>query len=185
MISRPTRQRKERPKMILHSNSPSRVRRETRTCKHPGCGGKFEGSPTSLYCPEHRTRKSRAERYVPKEIPKAEECNLVIDTPESKPQVQTMTCALDGCARRYTFTVYPDHNIYPRYCENHRTEHQRHHFLRMQSQGRRPYYTAPRSTQGWSDYESQFEEYALKQPVIMPFQSRRRRQPTDAPSTEK
>ncbi len=179
-----TRTRKERPKMILHSNNPCRVRRETRSCKHPGCGSRFEGSPTSLYCPQHRTRKSRAERFIPKEIVEAEECNLLLETTEKKPLVKSMTCSLDGCQRQYSFTVYPDHKIYPRYCENHRTEHQRNHFSRMQAQGRRPQYSKSASAHVWSDYESQFEEYALKQPLLAPFESRRRGRAASSPSGE-
>src|SRR4051812_3866905 len=117
----------------------SRVRKEIRTCKHPACGKKFEGSPTSLYCIEHRTRKSRAERFVPKEAPKPEDSNLVIEAQDViQPVQKTMICSLPECKHEYTFTIYPDHNIYPMYCEAHRTEYKRRHFAKMMSTGRKP-----------------------------------------------
>ena len=145
-----------------------RVRKEIRTCKHPGCNKKFEGSPTSLYCLDHRTRKSRAERFVPKEAPKPEDTNLVIESDIHMPIQKSMTCSLAGCGKDYTFTLYPDHNIYPMYCELHRTEFKRRHFLRMQATGRKTDDRLPQYEK-WTDYEMQFEEYALSQPHVIPF----------------
>jgi hypothetical protein len=155
-------------------NNGSRVRKEIRTCKHPGCNKKFEGSPTSLYCVDHRTRKSRAERFVPKEAPKPEETNLVIEPDEIQPIQKTMCCSLPECGREYSFTVYPDHNIYPMYCELHRTEYKRRHFQKMLAAGRKPMEQAP-GYKKWSDYEMQFEEYALSQPHIVPFPTKKPR----------
>jgi hypothetical protein len=156
-------------RIIGHSMSnSSRVRKEIRSCKHPACNKKFEGSPTSLYCTDHRTRKSRAERFVPKEAPKPEDNNLVIEPDEIQPVQKTMACSLPNCKRDYTFTVYPDHNIYPMYCELHRTEYKRRHFSKMLNTGRKPDMQAPQFEK-WSDYEMQFEEYALNQPHVVPF----------------
>lgn len=155
-------------------NTGSRVRKEIRTCKHPGCGKKFEGSPTSLYCVDHRTRKSRAERFVPKEAPKPEDTNLVIQPDEIQPIQKTLCCSLPECGREYTFTVYPDHNIYPMYCELHRTEYKRRHFQKMLANGHRPAYQPP-AYRKWSDYEAQFEEYALSQPHVVPFPTKKPR----------
>ena len=157
------------------SNS-SRVRKEIRTCKHPACGKKFEGSPTSLYCLDHRTRKSRAERFVPREAPKPEDNNLVIETDTLQPLQKTMLCSLPACNREYTFTIYPDHNIYPMYCELHRTEYKRRHFQKMLGTGRVPEYRVPKYEK-WSDYEMQFEEYALNQPHVIPFLPKKPRGP--------
>jgi hypothetical protein len=154
---------------VIHGlGNTSRVRKEIRTCKHPGCNKKFEGSPTSLYCVDHRTRKSRAERFVPKEIPKPEDTNLVIESDTHMPVQKRMTCSLPGCGKDYTFTIYPDHKIYPMYCELHRTEFKRRHFQRMSTVGRRPDFQPPQYEK-WTDYEMQFEEYALNQPHIIPF----------------
>ncbi len=155
-------------------NTGSRVRKEIRTCKHPACGKKFEGSPTSLYCVDHRTRKSRAERFVPKEAPKPEDTNLVIEPDEIQPIQKTLCCSLPECGREYTFTIYPDHSIYPMYCELHRTEYKRRHFQKMLSAGRRPDYQRP-DFRKWSDYEAQFEEYALSQPHVIPFPTKKPR----------
>jgi len=152
----------------------SRVRKEIRTCKHPSCARKFEGSPTSLYCVDHRTRKSRAERYVPKEAPRPEDTNLVIDSDTHMPIHKSMICSLPGCEREYSFTVYPDHNIYPMYCELHRTEFKRRHFQRMVSTGHRPDLRPP-AYEKWKDYEMQFEEYALGLPHIVPFMPKKAR----------
>lgn len=157
-------------------SNASRVRKEIRSCKHPGCNRKFEGSPTSLYCLDHRTRKSRAERFVPKEAPKPEDTNLVIEVDTHMPVQRSMVCSLDGCGKEYSFTVYPDHNIYPMYCELHRTEFKRRHFLRMQASGRRPDDQQPKYDK-WTDYEMQFEEYALSQPHIIPFAPKKPRGP--------
>lgn len=155
-------------------NTGSRVRKEIRTCKHPGCNKKFEGSPTSLYCVDHRTRKSRAERFVPKEAPKPEDTNLLIEPDAIQPMQKTLCCSLPECGREYSFTLYPDHNIYPMYCELHRTEYKRRHFQKMLAAGRKPEYQVPEFGK-WSDYEAQFEEYALSQPHIMPFPTKKPR----------
>jgi hypothetical protein len=171
----------EKPAHVIESrsfgqgmNTGSRVRKEIRSCKHPSCGKKFEGSPTSLYCVDHRTRKSRAERFVPKEAPKPEDTNLVIEPDEIQPIQKTLCCSLPECGREYTFTIYPDHSIYPMYCELHRTEYKRRHFQKMLSAGRRPDYQRP-DFRKWSDYEAQFEEYALSQPHIVPFPTKKPR----------
>lgn len=156
-------------RIIGHGMSnASRVRKEIRSCKHPACNKKFEGSPTSLYCTDHRTRKSRAERFVPKEAPKPEDNNLVIEPDAIQPIQKTMACSLPNCKRDYTFTIYPDHNIYPMYCELHRTEYKRRHFQKMMNTGRKPDMSTPQFEK-WSDYEMQFEEYALNQPHVVPF----------------
>ena len=146
----------------------SRVRREIRVCKHPGCGAKFEGSPTSLYCLDHRTRKSRAERFVPKEAPKPEESNLVLKEETAKPTLTHRHCSLEGCGRGYSFTLYPDRELYPMYCELHRTEFKRRHFTRMLEKGEKPRYEKPSWTK-WSDYETDFESYSINQPLLTPF----------------
>lgn len=160
--------------MILSHSNTCRVRRELRTCQHPGCTKKFEGSPTSLYCPEHRTRKCRAERAVPKEPIRPEEVNLVMAEDITSPRQLKRNCSLDGCGKEYTFTVYPDHNVYPMYCELHRTEFKRQHFLRMLGKGKSIRYERP-TYDKWHDYEMQIEQYALQEPVISPFEFRRRR----------
>jgi hypothetical protein len=152
----------------------SRVRKEIRSCKHPACNKKFEGSPTSLYCTDHRTRKSRAERFIPKAAPKPEDNNLVIEPDAIQPVEKTMACSLTECNRDYTFTLYPDHNIYPMYCELHRTEYKRRYFQKMVRTGLKPDTSSPHY-QKWSDYEMQFEEYALNQPHVMPFPQKRPR----------
>jgi len=154
--------------------NPSRVRKEVRSCKHPLCNKKFEGSPTSLYCTDHRTRKSRAERFVPREVPKPEDNNLVIEPNNIQPIQKTMVCSLPHCDHSYTFTIYPDHNIYPMYCELHRTEYKRRHFQKMLSAGLRQISNLPHYDK-WSDYEMQFEEYALNQPFVMPFAQKKPR----------
>jgi hypothetical protein len=60
------------------------------------------------------------------------------------------------------------------YCELHRTEYKRRHFQKMLSAGRRPDYQRP-DFRKWSDYEAQFEEYALSQPHIVPFPTKKPR----------
>ena len=155
-------------KTMLTTNSGSRVRREIRTCKHPACGTKFEGSPTSLYCLEHRTRKSRTERFIPKEAPKPATNNLVLETQTLKPETYSLACSLPGCGRMYSFTLYPDHTVYPMYCEEHRSEHKRRHFLQMAGKGKRPSFQHPQ-WEKWSDSEVDFEAYALDQPLLSPF----------------
>lgn len=149
-------------------SNASRVRKEIRSCKHPSCNKKFEGSPTSLYCIDHRTRKSRAERFIPKAPPKPEDNNLVIEPNGIQPIQKVLSCSLPHCTREYTFTIYPDHNIYPMYCELHRTEYKRRHFQKMTHSGRKTDASVP-NFEKWSDYEMQFEEYALNQPYVMPF----------------
>lgn len=38
-------------------------------------------------------------------------------------------CALKGCGKRFELRVIPNQVLYPKYCEAHRTEHRRRHFL--------------------------------------------------------
>ncbi len=155
-------------KTLLTTNPGSRVRREIRTCKHPGCGKKFEGSPTSLYCLDHRTRKSRTERFIPKVAPEPATNNLTLTPQTQKPETYSLACSLPGCGRIYTFTLYPDHTVYPMYCEEHRSEHKRRHFLQMAEKGKRPNFQQTH-WEKWSDYEVDFEAYAIEQPVLSPF----------------
>ncbi len=154
--------------MKTNSSNTCRVRKEIRTCKHPACGKKFEGSPTSLYCADHRTRKSRAERFIPKQVAAPEATNLTLEEDVRQPVRKTKVCGLEQCDRSYNFTVYPDHQIYPMYCELHRTEFKRRFFLQMVAKGKQPSYETL-SYKKWGDYEVGFEEYALEQPKIEPF----------------
>ncbi len=154
-------------------NANSRIRKETRNCKHPGCSVKFEGSLTSLYCLEHRSRKSRADRFIPKEPPKPEENNLVFQGKTNKPAIRSLACSLPNCHNVYTFVLYPDRNLYPMYCEEHRSEHKRNHFIRMMAKGQRPQYQASNVDQ-WGDSELDFEAYALEKPLLEPFSQDRK-----------
>ncbi len=163
--------------MILSHSNTCRVRREIRTCQHPSCGKKFDGSPTSLYCVEHRTRKCRAARAVPKEPAKPEEINLVIESDTHSPKLEKRNCSLEGCGTEYKFTLYPDHNVYPLFCELHRTEFKRQHFLKMQGRGTKVVYQTT-AFHRWRDHEMQIEEYALQEPLVSPFQFRRRKNGT-------
>jgi hypothetical protein len=40
-------------------------------------------------------------------------------------------CQLLGCARTFTLTLIPNQVLYPKYCENHRSEFRRENFLRQ------------------------------------------------------
>ncbi len=42
---------------------------------------------------------------------------------------KTLTCKLPCCGRRFRVKLIPNQVLYPKYCEDHRTDHRRRHFL--------------------------------------------------------
>jgi hypothetical protein len=42
------------------------------------------------------------------------------------------SCALLGCDRAFKITLIPNQALYPKYCESHRSEFRRRHFLERQ-----------------------------------------------------
>jgi len=46
---------------------------------------------------------------------------------------QTVTCQLMGCCQNFSMTLIPNQLLYPKYCEEHRSEFRRQNFLRQMS----------------------------------------------------
>lgn len=101
---------------------------KTKICQEPGCGKEFLGHPIAKYCDVHRDpRKRRRQR---KKVENVDVKNMVFDHAFTRSTVLEFVCALEGCENRFKILALPKQDIYPKYCEEHRSEFRRQDFLR-------------------------------------------------------
>lgn len=79
--------------------------------------------------------------------------NFSIRSTTPFPYETVETCTLPGCGRVFHFIIFPDVTIYPRFCEDHRSEFRRKLFLEMQARGLRP--RPPEAGTTWPDWEEE------------------------------
>lgn len=79
--------------------------------------------------------------------------NFCIRSAAPFPHEVAETCTLPGCGRIFHFVVYPEVTIYPRFCEDHRSEFRRKQFLEMLARGLRPRPAQVGTT--WPDWEAE------------------------------
>lgn len=89
------------------------------------CGREFMGDPISKYCPVCRAGKipRKRKKYDPIELN-----NQMIRLSGCIALKSFMKCQLPGCSREFEVLLTPRIKVYPKYCERHRTEHQRKFF---------------------------------------------------------
>ena len=97
-------------------------------CDYMECGKEFFGRPIQKYCdfhtdPHHRKRiRHRHEGPAIKN-------QIFMHHFKDKTKIE-FECALEGCGKDFEVDVYPKLYVYPKYCEHHRNEFQREHFMR-------------------------------------------------------
>jgi len=57
--------------------------------------------------------------------------NQLIKHNYRQPFAQTCICALKGCDAEFSVTIQPNQIIYPKFCEDHRTEYRREQFQKL------------------------------------------------------
>jgi hypothetical protein len=101
-----------------------------KTCQFPGCEEHFEGIGASKYCMEHRKPMYRkvlnmvkaAEKEDIPDTVQPEKSNQIIIHSHSIATVHIATCP---CGQPFELMLYPNIDIYPKFCEKHRNPYQR------------------------------------------------------------
>lgn len=109
--------------------SRAKMRLRTKYCQFEGCGKKYQGTAASKFCPEHRGMKRPRKKIVERRPVDLD--NLVLDHDYREARTIVAECRLEGCNNRYEINVVPGQYVYPGYCEEHRNEYKREHFLNM------------------------------------------------------
>ncbi len=86
-------------------------------------GKVFMGTGFSKWCHEHRKKCYRKEINASKEKPKVEITNKEIIYNIENPEYVNFICEL--CNTSFLIKVYPGKGIYPKFCEDHRSEYRR------------------------------------------------------------
>ena len=113
--------------IMLPKWSKKRIdRSRIKICKEPGCELEFIGHWTAKYCPAHKDPRSRKrDRGIkaPYKHFNQEFKHTYTNTPELE-----FTCALAGCNNKFKMRLYHGQYVYPKYCEEHRSEYRRSFF---------------------------------------------------------
>jgi len=105
-----------------------------KTCCYPACTEEFMGVGKAKYCVEHRKPIYRkvidADRIQAKrDYIKNNNFNQIIEHRLSKCSLTNITCELEGCGKEFKLLLIPNVNVYPKFCEEHRSEHRRKMFV--------------------------------------------------------
>ncbi|MFP4522022.1 MAG: hypothetical protein ACLFQK_07750 [Fibrobacterota bacterium] len=116
--------------MIL--SKPRVVQKRTpKECVYEGCGEKFMGTPAQKYCDFHKDVKNR--KYLRKKNDDITKNNMLFRHTFNDTTRIEFTCSLPGCRKTYACDVIPRQKVYPKYCEEHRSEFKREIFKRSRS----------------------------------------------------
>lgn len=99
-------------------------------CQYPGCGVIFNGIGAAKYCEEHRKPEFRKilnalrteEKKKTLNLNMPNNSNMIIAHTNHVATNITRTCA---CGKDYMITLFPNINVYPKYCETHTNPYQR------------------------------------------------------------
>ena len=83
--------------------------------------------------PEDAILKSLATDTNSEFLSRVKENNQIIKHNFKKEHIRTLNCALEKCSKPFDITLVPNQVLYPKYCEEHRTEHRRLQFLNLNS----------------------------------------------------
>jgi hypothetical protein len=115
-------------KYIKHNYSLSSNRVFNKVCCYPDCDVYFEGTAKSKYCEEHK--KSIYRKIIDKDKIQAKKdliissnINKVIDHKNKDSVVADVECEL--CSKPFKILLISSVNVYPKFCEEHRSEHRR------------------------------------------------------------
>jgi hypothetical protein len=100
------------------------------------CGKEFFGHAVRKYCDIHLDQKNgdrvklRTE-YRKKLLSIHENSNQVNNFKNKDVLKIKASCKLNGCGNIFELLVFPRQEVFPKYCEDHRSEYRRRNFLRM------------------------------------------------------
>jgi hypothetical protein len=98
-------------------------------CKYPGCNVEFTGIYVTKYCKEHRKSHYRIRKPTEYE-------NITVKNQIYKHDQKTditvieSKCSLEGCNNKFNINLFPNQFVYPKFCQEHRSEHKRNMFLK-------------------------------------------------------
>jgi hypothetical protein len=92
-------------------------------CQFPGCTDYYMGTGFSKYCGEHRKKQYRKEINKSRLKIETESANQTIKHNYERPQDINYNCEL--CGESFIITLYPGVTIYPKFCQEHRSEYKR------------------------------------------------------------
>lgn len=99
-------------------------------CQFDGCDKEYTGNNVSKYCRIHRQTKYKKELYRKKK-PKDESANQIIKHDYMNDPIVSFKCALEGCNTVFNIQLFHNLYIYPKYCEEHRSEWKRDYFTKQ------------------------------------------------------
>jgi hypothetical protein len=114
--------------MVLPTYTPVQ-KKSTKYCKYMGCEKEFYGVPIQKYCDFHTDPHNRKRiRQKPEDIQIKNQ--LFLHKFQNPTQIE-FHCALDGCDKEFYVDIYPKQFVYPKYCEEHRSEFRRFNYDRL------------------------------------------------------
>ena len=103
-----------------------RKKKILKQCIFPGCKNTFVGYPHARFCNFH---KNPATRISSKKKEKEEETMVVLK--HNYKSKTTIVRQCDCCDSFYKIELFPDCEIYPRFCENHRSKFRREYWRKI------------------------------------------------------
>ncbi len=101
---------------------------QIKMCQYAGCGKEFVGWFRQKYCEFHSDPRHRKRIRVKIFDPSVK--NRTYHHDFSHCVTKTFKCGLKGCREKYQVVLYPKQEVYPNYCNRHRTEYQRQFFAK-------------------------------------------------------
>lgn len=99
-------------------------------CQFPGCEEQFEGIGASKYCDEHRKPmyrkvlnmvKAKEKEEIP-DVVQPEKSNQIIVHTHSMATNEVCVCP---CGAKFDIILFPNVDVYPKFCEAHRNPYKR------------------------------------------------------------
>lgn len=104
-------------------------KKRVKYCQYAACGKEFIGVHVQKYCDFHTDPHNRKRIRPKREDPGVR--NNIFSHGFAGRVNAVFCCALSGCGREFAVSLYPGQKIYPKFCENHRSEFRRWNFTRM------------------------------------------------------
>jgi len=117
-----------------HARGKAPVKKQ-KVCKFPGCKVEYMGVGAAKYCDEHRKPEYRKfinmikreqELKEQTEVEKGEKSNQLIQHEKTIATEDTRVCP---CGKAFTIKLYPNVEVYPKFCEEHRNPYRREKLL--------------------------------------------------------
>jgi ribosomal protein L32 len=97
--------------------------KKSKICQEPGCGKEFIGHRIAKYCDFHRETKNRVRKRKLATDPGLD--NMIFNHNFHEVTSIEFTCQFPRCNTKFVNRVFPKQEIYPKYCERHRSAYKR------------------------------------------------------------